>query len=159
MKFAYLEFSVAITATFISRILPVPASCWPLVLTSELDHKHLVACIGKVNILDREPRWFERDVKETIYICINKITLNNYGIDTSYQMFMTQVWRHHQKVSNLTVLGQSVAVLATENSSYANFMCCDQKFTLSKKTFDCLYWLVFHSLYQKKKKKKKKRLV
>ena len=112
MKFAYLEFSVAITATSINDD-PISASCWPLVLTSELDHKHLVACIGKVNILDREPRWFERGVKEAIYMRINQITPNNDGADTSYQMFMTQVWRHHQKVSNLRVLGQSVAVLAT----------------------------------------------
>ena len=35
--------------------------------------------IEKVKILDREPRWFERGVKGTIYIRINQPTLNKDG--------------------------------------------------------------------------------
>ena len=35
--------------------------------------------LEKVKILDREPRWFERGVKEAIYIRINQPTLNKDG--------------------------------------------------------------------------------
>ena len=35
--------------------------------------------VEKVNIFDREPRWFERGVKEAIYIRINQPTLNKDG--------------------------------------------------------------------------------
>ena len=35
--------------------------------------------LEKVKILNREPRWFERGVKEAIYICINQPILNKAG--------------------------------------------------------------------------------
>ena len=35
--------------------------------------------LDKVNILDKEPRWFERGVKAAIYIHINQPTLNKDG--------------------------------------------------------------------------------
>ena len=50
-KIAYLEFSVAFSCShckFHQQNNPIPASCWPLVVTSELGHRHLVTCIGPV---------------------------------------------------------------------------------------------------------------
>ena len=78
----------------------------------------------------REPRWFKRGVKEVIYIRINQLTLNKDGADTSSQILMTQFWCHYQGSptrGNWVILQLKVAVRTTENSRYANSLCCDQK--------------------------------
>ena len=53
--------------------------------------------LDEVKILDREPRWFERGVKEAIYIKVNNPTLNKDGAGTNFQestsLFLGQVYQ------------------------------------------------------------------
>ena len=57
----------------------------PSSLSSEVSQHIHIASLGhhidleKVNILNREPRWFEKGVKEAIYTCIYQPTLYKDG--------------------------------------------------------------------------------
>ena len=122
---------------------PIPMSCWPLVVTSELGHKHLVACNGpclcwelvglcgcwwpapppghhidleKVNILDRESHWFEGCQGG----CPHLQKPTNYHKDGGcYKLpnFYDSVLTSLPKVSNSWVLGHS----ADESCSESNW--------------------------------------
>ena len=53
--------------------------------------------LDEVKILDREPRWFERGVKEAINIKMNNSTFNKDGAGTNFQestsLFLGQVYQ------------------------------------------------------------------
>ena len=71
--------------------------------------------LEKVKILDRKPRWFERGVKEVIYIRINQLTLNKdggrYKLPNVYDPFLTSL----PKVSNSRELGHSADESCSSN--------------------------------------------
>ena len=71
--------------------------------------------LEKVKILDREPRWFERGVKEAIYIRINQPTLNKdggrYKLPNVYDPVLTSL----PKVSNSRELGHSADESCSSN--------------------------------------------
>ena len=50
-----------------------------------------------MKILDGEPRWFERGVKEVIYIKVNRLMLNNEGSELPgvYKSIFGQVIKGH----------------------------------------------------------------
>ena len=58
--------------------------------------------LDQVKILDREPRYFERGVKEAIYISVNKPSLNK---DRGYPKCLTRFWSQVSKRSPSPNLG------------------------------------------------------
>ena len=105
-------------------------------IESQINHIDL----KKVNILNGEPRWFERGVTEAIYIRINQPTFNKDGGHTNCQMSMTQFWRHYQRsaiLGNWVTLLIKAAVRAAENFRYAIFLCRDEKFKPSHQIQHC----------------------
>ena len=89
--------------------------------------------LEKVKILDREQRWFERGVKEAIYIRINQPTLNKdggrYKLPNAYDPVLTSL----PKVNNSRELGHSADESCSGNWKFQvrDSMCCDQKFNSS----------------------------
>ena len=64
----------------------------------------------------------------------------------------SDVWRHYQRSAtrgNWVILLMKVAVIATENSSCTNFMCCDRKFKSSNWIYYQNRWtfILIKSLY------------
>ena len=95
---------------------PIPTSCWPLVVTSELCYKHLVAC------------YCTRLCWELVGLCGCRCLLDT-PFEPTFHIFMTQFWRHYQRSAtcrNWIILLMKVTVRETENSRYAIFMFCDQ---------------------------------
>ena len=86
--------------------------------------------LDEVKILDREPRWFERGVKEAIYIKVNNSTLNKDGAGTNFQestsLFSCQVYqRSRPETDSLSLMKDEGSA---ENSEvWKIFLCWDQK--------------------------------
>jgi hypothetical protein len=79
--------------------------------------------LDKVNILDRESRYFERGVKEAIYIRVNQPSLNKDGAATNFHGCLTLFFDHVFQRSHVRNSGHSTEESqsdVTENFGYVN---------------------------------------
>ena len=72
--------------------------------------------LDKVSVLDKEPRYFERDVKEAIYIRAYKPSLNKDGGDKNFRMSTTRLLIvTSRERSIIRVIPLTKAVVTAEN--------------------------------------------